>query len=286
MARVQRSVARFDLYGDAAGALPVDFVHVETLRARSEPAGWTIDAHTHGALAQVVLVSGGTMGVTLDDRSTVVPTPAAATIPPGAVHGFDLTPGADGYVISLADALLDANPMGAWMRSVLFESGVHVRLDPASADRLFALGAQLLAEHDDDAPGRQVVTTALLHALLVVLARLADAAGEHDRRPPHLYREFRALVEERYAEHWPLAVFADRLGVSERTLQRVCHRVAGVSAFEIVQERIELEARRRLTYTGVSVQQLATELGFVDPSYFARFFRRRTGLTPAAYRAA
>ena len=43
---------------------------------------------------------------------------------------------------------------------------------------LLALGSQLLVEHDDDAPGRQVVTTALLHALLVVLARLADAAGE------------------------------------------------------------------------------------------------------------
>jgi AraC family transcriptional activator of pobA len=57
-----------------------------------------------------------------------------------------------------------------------------------------------------------------------------------------------------------------------------------MSAFELIQDRLVREACRRLIYVAVPVTQLAYELGFVDPGYFCRFFKRRTGKTPNEYR--
>lgn len=298
---IRSPVARFHLYGEtfgeSGGHRPAHFVHVETIRARSEPRDWTIGEHTHAGLAQLIVITAGGVLATLDDRIEHRPAPVVLAIPAGAVHGFAFDPDTEGHVVSLADGQLDSSPMGAWIRVVLFERGATVPLSADVGDRVTALGDQLLAEHTAPAAGSDVVVQALLHALLVVVARTADAvdvdaSGEAgadvtaaDLRRPDLYREFRDAVEQHLTEHWSVEQYASALGVSASTLDRACRRVAGTSAFEVTQERLELEARRRLRYTGVPVQQLAADLGFADPSYFARFVRRRTGSTPSAHRS-
>jgi AraC family transcriptional activator of pobA len=60
--------------------------------------------------------------------------------------------------------------------------------------------------------------------------------------------------------------------------------VAGVSAAELVQQRLLLEARRRLIHVAAPVAQIAYELGYQDPAYFCRIFKKRVGLTPSAFR--
>jgi AraC family transcriptional activator of pobA len=45
-----------------------------------------------------------------------------------------------------------------------------------------------------------------------------------------------------------------------------------------------LEARRNLVYTSMTIQSVGEALGFTDPAYFTRFFKRQTGLSPKAFR--
>ncbi|MOA66752.1 DNA-binding transcriptional regulator AraC [compost metagenome] len=52
----------------------------------------------------------------------------------------------------------------------------------------------------------------------------------------------------------------------------------------MVHQRLLLEARRNLIYTRMSIGQLSDSLGFTDPTYFARWFKRLSGQTPNAYR--
>jgi AraC family transcriptional activator of pobA len=47
---------------------------------------------------------------------------------------------------------------------------------------------------------------------------------------------------------------------------------------------VTLEAQRHLIYTSATIEMVAYELGFGDPGYFCRFFRRRTGMTPSEFR--
>jgi AraC family transcriptional activator of pobA len=107
--------------------------------------------------------------------------------------------------------------------------------------------------------------------------------GLDDRRAA-IFRRFRDLVEEHFADHWAVNDFARQLHVTESRLDRICRALAGKSAFEMAHDRVMLEARRRLVHLPMPVNALAYELGFEDPAYFCRAFKRCTGLTPSAFR--
>lgn len=275
------------LYGEPSGH-DVDFLHIERLRSRSELFDWSIDAHTHPGLVQAMLVLGGAVRVTLDEMVHDLPAPAAITTPPGVVHSFKLQSGSSGFVITLSDGRLDGLALGRWIRERVFDHGMAMSLsgDDAIVRRLRALCEELFSEHETIDIGRVPIMEAIVGVILAKLARRVEAVGDSSSRskPHDRFREFRMAVEEHFAEQWPVRRYADLLHMSESAMNRVCLAVTECTAFEIVQRRLELEARRRLIHTTVPVHRLAADLGFSDASYFSRFFRRRTGRAPAEFR--
>lgn len=282
------AIPRFFLYGDAGTVADAEFFHIEDIRSRSERYDWEIGTHTHPGLYQVVFFLDGGGELTLDGRRSAVTAPLAAAIPPGVVHAFRFTPGTHGYVLTLTAAMLsgEAGNAGRMFEDVLFRQPQVIPLE--SAAPMAALLEQLQAEFHEDAAGRAKMVEWLVCALLMLLARsrpqAADAATPADRARHELFARFRALVEAHYAEHWLVPRYAEALHTTESTLNRLCQAVAGRSAFELTQDRLLLEARRKLIYIAAPVSRIAYELGFQDPAYFCRFFRRRTGLTPSAFR--
>jgi AraC-like DNA-binding protein len=75
------------------------------------------------------------------------------------------------------------------------------------------------------------------------------------------------------------------LGCSVRTLSRAARDATGMGVRELIDERRLLEARRLLGGARWDARTVAVHLGFTDPANFGRFFRDRTGLTPAAFAA-
>jgi AraC family transcriptional regulator, transcriptional activator of pobA len=94
------------------------------------------------------------------------------------------------------------------------------------------------------------------------------------------------LVEQHFLDHWPMERYAARLGLSTQRLNRLVRQHARRSALQLVHERLLREACRRLIYVAVPATRLAFELGFDDPAYFSRFFKRHTGLSPQRWRQA
>jgi AraC family transcriptional activator of pobA len=120
---------------------------------------------------------------------------------------------------------------------------------------------------------------------ILALATLGHGTAElHGSRDAELMRRFRHLIESHYLKHWPVERYARQLALSETSLNRLCRRLAGSTAFDLIQRRLALEARRRLVYAAASVSSIAGELGFKDPAYFSRFFRRQSGLGPVQFR--
>jgi AraC family transcriptional activator of pobA len=99
-----------------------------------------------------------------------------------------------------------------------------------------------------------------------------------------VFNRFLQLVEQHLQEQWTLAQYAARLGLPTQRLNRLAHEVSNQSALEVVHERLTREACRRLIYTAAPVGTIAAELGFEDAAYFSRFFKRRLGSTPLAFR--
>ena len=123
-------------------------------------------------------------------------------------------------------------------------------------------------------------------ALLLLLRQHLDhcRADQSGRASFDLFSRFRAQVEMHYAQQWSVAQYAEQLQVGEVRLNRLCLKLGGKSAFDMAQHRLMLEARRKLTYVPASVASIAYELGFQDPAYFSRAFKRHTGMTPKQFR--
>lgn len=114
-----------------------------------------------------------------------------------------------------------------------------------------------------------------------------DVPVQRDRRKGYrrtMFTRFRTLVEENYRQRWSIADYAASMGISESRLNRICRSFTRKTAFEVVQDRILLEAQRYLVYTAAPISEIAYELGFNDPAYFCRFFKKKTGRTAKAFR--
>jgi AraC-like DNA-binding protein len=126
----------------------------------------------------------------------------------------------------------------------------------------------------------------LVRALLLLVRERLRADESAEGSGNRLMESFRQLVEAHYAEHWPVETYAAALKLTESRLNRLSRKLSGQTAFALTQERLLLEARRKLIYTATPVSQLPYELGFSDPAYFCRFFKKLTGRAPSSFRAA
>jgi len=286
-----RDIPTFSLYGEAASATGAEFVHIEDIQSRSERHNWEIDAHTHRGLFQIVAVEAGGATVLLDGQRIEATPPAVVAVPPAAVHAFRFQRGTRGYVLTVAESLLFDEPGGAVADALesLFVEPRVLAFDSGAMGPLLSLLQQIADEFRQEAHGRAALVEWLVRAALLRVARAHLAATQSDqgargRGRAERFAAFRKLVEDHYREHWPLARYAASLKITEGRLNRLARHMAGTSAAELVQQRLLLEARRRLIHVAAPVAQIAYELGYQDPAYFCRIFKRRVGLTPSVFR--
>ena len=292
MRSLRRSIPSFSLYGESpAAAVQTDGVHIEDIPSRSRKYLWRIGTHRHALLSQCVLVTVGPVTVTLDERRAVLEGPAAMIIPAGTVHGFRFRPDTQGYVLTvdLARMLGLATDNHRSPIEALFSEPRILGLgdDPLLADRMQRLLEQLVQEFKQPDSWTAPISGWLACSALWALAHGTAIHGAAELRGSQeavRLRRFRQLIESQFLNHRPVAHYARQLSVSETTLNRLCRSLAGATAFDLVQRRLGLEARRRLVYASNSVNAIARELGFKDPAYFSRFFRRHSGVSPNEFR--
>lgn len=213
---------------------------------------------------------------------------AVTIIGRGQVHQFEEGRGLHGAVVRFGEDLVP--PSASWLLAARQERTIPVPAG-AATDRLDALLATLRAEVVGPRDARSGALEAhLLATLLLWLERWYD--GAHAERPEPdgpevaLHRRFAAALEEDFARHHDAAHYAQRLAVPAPALSRALAVVTGRGTKELVTDRVMLEARRLLRFTDRSVGEVAHAVGFDDPLYFSRAFKRHAGSAPQAWRDA
>lgn len=274
----QSTIPTFALYGENAWHGPAGFGHIETIAERSVLHDWTIAPHRHDRAVQVLIVRNGHADVTLDGTPYSLTDASFIVVPVGVVHGFRFALATVGHVLTLSQdfigrAARDDDPM----RAFLTEGGLGAV--PFSAlGRIDWLCAELLRLLQGES-----ATAGLFDALAEAVVR-SLATGSTILREDRRLALFQHLVETHLTEHRALDFYASSIGVTTRTLGRLCRAHLGAAPQTLINRRLALEARRLLAYTSKSATQVAAELGFSDPSYFSRFYLRMTGHRPQAER--
>jgi len=89
--------------------------------------------------------------------------------------------------------------------------------------------------------------------------------------------EFKVMVETNLTEQPSINTIAEQLALSTNSLYRLVKEYSGTSPKDFFTNRLMIEAQRKLRYSNLSVKELAYELGFNDPDYFSRLFKKSTG---------
>lgn len=270
----------WSLFGESADLAEV--VHVETIEARSRLHDWTLQAHRHARLHQILHLETGAGEVSLEGVLHPLQPGCFVNLPMGVVHGFTFRPDTGGLVVTFAAELLDQSLRPAeGLREVLARPAVL-----GEAPALGPVLAALQAAHATRAPARAMELRALSALALARIARALAALGASpaQRAAPDLLARFEALLDQHLTDHWSVADYAAALAVSAPHLSRLARAATGRPASGLIEDRLIREARRHLVFTDLPVSRIAYALGFEDPAYFTRVFTRATGTSPRAFR--
>lgn len=199
-------------------------------------------------------------------------------ISPGQIHSFDTKHDQEGYVLKICAELFD---------DFVSLSCVTVQDKDSAALEMLVAAMQEELKKEDSLGHREA-----LHALVklfVIMVRRSYAEINPSAPNPHkvsykAFLNFRKLIEENYCRLHTVKDYASLLNVSSKTLTLYVNECSKYSPLELINNRIILEAKRLLRYSVLSVKEIAFRLGFEDPSYFAKFFKRLVKQSPADYR--
>ncbi|WP_084726692.1 helix-turn-helix domain-containing protein [Sinorhizobium sp. PC2] len=281
---MRRDVPAFFVYGEPSRALDVGFLHVETVMERRSVHFGHVAPHKHPLMGQITYWYQGGGTYRIEDETWNFLAPAISFVPSNVVHGFDVSEQSDAIVTSISDDLLRAmaSQVELGLDAPILLTGESVDL---TWKRIGSLLEMIADEYRVGGSASEKVLIGLISAVLSLMARLGGAGGLDATSPSvSLGMALRRAIDQHYKEDWPVGRYVDVLATTPHLLDKAAREVFGQTVKELLLDRRLLEAKRLLKFTIRSVEDIGREIGFDDPAYFSRFFRKRTGETPVAWR--
>ena len=286
---IERPIPVYLLYGEEQQWLTPDLLHCEAIATRSRLHNWEILPHSHHGLLQLLWLEQGEATLQLDDWKDQLVAGGVLIVPQHCIHGFQFSNYAQGIVITLAYPLLEN--LGTDLSTALqSESAARVFILEENEERslIEAMLRKLMKEYQRQQGYRRELIESSLTVVLACLMQQAQSMQprlvEHPKRARRYLSEFTNLIEQDYMHHHQLTFYATKIGISTAHLNAVCREFVQRSALDLIHARIMLEAKRNLVYTSLTIKTVAEMLGFADPAYFTRFFKRQAGLSPKEFR--
>ncbi|GAB3758760.1 helix-turn-helix domain-containing protein [Spirosoma pomorum] len=242
--------------------------------------------HSHGFYL-VMWISQGSGTHTIDFKTYTVAPNQLYFLTPGQVHSWELSTNTTGYNLFFEANFFKSRFGNRLHQYPFFHSHQHLPLlETGSQSTLFSdLFPYAYQEYDRHQPNRADVFLSFVHILLESANRLYEE--QQVGHEAHLFdriRQYEDLLEQQFLTVREVSQYAEQMHLTPNYLNAICRKILGKTASQLWQERLLIEAQRLLTHTASSVKEIAFQLGFDDPSYFVRFFRKHTGDTPALFR--
>ncbi|HEY8400367.1 MAG TPA: AraC family transcriptional regulator [Cytophagaceae bacterium] len=152
---------------------------------------------------------------------------------------------------------------------------------------LTELFQQAIRESEQNYPDSPDLIRALLDIILIKCKRLHPAGAEDKQNSKGrlLVKRFKQLIEEKYHENLSVKDYAEILAVTPNHLSETVKALTGKTSTDLINEKMILEIKRLLLHSDMTVSEIAYHLNFADQSYFSRYFRKQTGISPGEFRA-
>lgn len=228
--------------------------------------------HRH-AFYSLVWFTEGTGFYVVDFQEYEIKRDRIFFVSPRQVHNWDYSENSRGYVL-MVDVTFARQLQLELLYPYVDISAQHAFLQPIFNNLL------------DESSGNDILSSKTVQSgisyLYVVLARIANDNNNYYPAVSEAIEAFKKLVYENTTLH-KVEDYARKMRLPEEALNTLVKTSTGISAKQYILDLKITEAKRQLIYSLYNINEIAFNLGFEDPSYFTRLFRKKTGLSPSAF---
>jgi AraC family transcriptional regulator, transcriptional activator of pobA len=206
---------------------------------------------------------------------------------PGQVHHRLRTEVSDGWYIAVDTLLIPPDYRDVFENQLLLQQPFI--LDERQLRQCKCLLELIQEKNCEDE--EDIFHLPVVHSLLQSFIGIAAAgfgklhsASTNVSRPAQLSQQFKKLLVRHVCSIKSPSVYASKLNISESYLNEVLKKTTGLSVSYWILNEVMLEARRLLYYSQLNVKEITHKLGYDDPAYFSRLFKKATNTTPLAFR--
>jgi AraC-like DNA-binding protein len=215
-------------------------------------------------------------------------------VPPGLKHRMYIDQSVTGIYMLFNEEFIQYNqknhvPLKEYRLFNNPEFKSLIKVVPEKKDKLKNITGFIFDEfqHSDDYS--QEIILNLLHLFLLESRRIFDQQyetpkEEPDSTPDATIIKFKQLIEKNYQLQKNVSSYAEMLNMNPSCLNEVAKKTTGITAGELIRNRVIEETKKLLYSSSLSGKEIAFQLGFDDPAYFSRFFRKYTGTTLKDFR--
>jgi AraC-like DNA-binding protein len=211
---------------------------------------------------------------------------------PGQVHSWHFDSAPDGYVINFSafffqSFLLKHNFLDDFAFFNGLASSSVIDIPEVSHSKIITLFEDILEESTANQLFGFNLVRALLLQVFILISRLVEQKNEPLSSGYNytLLKNFQKLIERNFQVLKLPKEYAELLYITPNHLNALCNDLLGISAGEVIRDRIFLEAKRLLINLDLTVTEISNRLNFTDNSYFTKAFKKQTALTPEEFRS-
>lgn len=216
--------------------------------------------------------------------------PSFITIPKNVEHGFELQTDMKGWIISLSDVMLEHKiKREPEVIHVIESFQITEVVRNTLSEVVFKEMLECVEEYFSEKVGRLLMLDYMIGKIVVLLNRLPKEVNSlydvvSNNSLVIYFRRFSQLIREGHSYKKQIEDYAKELCITTGHLNRVCTSVAKKSPKEVIIDYFIAEAQILLSDVEKTVNQVSYDIGFEDPSYFSRIFKKKIGLTPNEFR--
>jgi len=249
--------------------------------------------HRHDFFEVLFLQKGSGYHV-IDGNKYEIKPPSVFFMSPGQAHKLELSQDIEGYIFIFTSDfyLLNRINQNSLIEFPFFYT-IHQDNPPLLLNNegdvrfLETLFRQGIAEIDQQGDHIPDMMRSILDLILTTCAARYPVNENllNKGKGQILVKKFFHLIEENNQKNLSLSDYASLIGVTANHLTQTVKVLTGKTSLQIIKSKQLLEIKRLLVHTNLNVSEIANQLNFEDPSYFSKFFKRETGLTPLLYRS-
>jgi AraC-like DNA-binding protein len=263
-------------------------LYINTFKNHLIDHSFVEEPHRHNSYVLVFFTNGsGTHEIDFD-VFTIQPG-SMFFLQPGQMHHWNLSDDVEGFVIFYSQEMYNLYFGQKTIGDYPFYSSVDNKpemfFDVAESKAILPYFESLIEETHTNQLLKQDKIMNLLDIIHIEIARKYSETHLHEAHSYNVkIKNFEVLLEQNFKTEKAPFFYASRLNITLKHLNRICNEMLQKTTTEVITARIILEAKRMLMDKKFTVNEIATELGFDDYSYFTRLFKKHTGITPTDFR--